>query len=144
MDLPPENEDLNFPDDSPCFGCSASHPTGLRLRFQRRGETIRSTHSIPDRFQGAPGIAHGGVVATMLDEVSCAVVAFLRGTYVVTGELSVRYRRPVLVEQEVTATARVTGEHPRYLIVEADLCCGDEVLAHSTGKFFPTERPTAP
>jgi uncharacterized protein (TIGR00369 family) len=141
MALPPENEEIGFPDEGGCFGCSKLNPHGLGLRFRRVGETIQSTYVIPERFHGAPGLAHGGIVATILDEVSCATVAFLRGSYVVTGELMVRYVRPCHVEQEVTASARITGEHRRYLIVEAEVMRDGELLARSSGKFFPVEAP---
>src|SRR5207302_5220204 len=64
--------ELRFPADGGCFGCSATHPDGLRLSFDRDGEAIVCRYTIPDRFHGAPGIAHGGIVATILDDVSCA------------------------------------------------------------------------
>ena len=139
----PEREELSFPNDGGCFGCSPSHPSGLRLTFRRQGDTLSSETAIPDRFHGAPGIAHGGIVATLLDEVSCAAVFFVRECFVVTGELTVRYLKPCPVEQVLAAHARITGEHARYLVVEAELCAGDVVLARSHGKFFPQTRTEA-
>jgi acyl-coenzyme A thioesterase PaaI-like protein len=131
-----DGEFLSFPADGGCFGCSAENPTGLQMRFRRRGDVITADYVVGERFHGAPGVAHGGIVATMLDEISCAVAMFTREVPVVTGELSVRYRRPCPVEVPVALTARITGAHPRYLVIEADLHHGDELLAHSTGKFF--------
>jgi acyl-coenzyme A thioesterase PaaI-like protein len=139
----PEDQELAFPNDGGCFGCSSSHPVGLRLRFRRAGDTISTDTVIADRFHGAPGIAHGGIVATILDEVSCAAVFFVRECFVVTGELSVRYQKPCPVEQPLEARARITGEYPRYLVVEAELRAGDVVLARSQGKFFPQTRTEA-
>jgi uncharacterized protein (TIGR00369 family) len=128
--------ELRFPMDGGCFGCSPSNPAGLRLAFRRRGDAVLTRYAIPERFHGAPGIAHGGIVATVLDEVSCATVFFLHDRPVVTGELAVRYHRPCPVGTVLEASARVTGEHPRYAVVEAELRDGDTVLARSTGKFF--------
>jgi uncharacterized protein (TIGR00369 family) len=137
MVLPPEGQDLRFPgDDGGCFGCSPSNPSGLRLCFQRDGQSIVARFTVPDRFHGAPGVCHGGIVATLMDEISCAVAVFIHERLVVTGELSVRYRRPCPVETPIELSARMTGEHPRYLTIEADIRRGGEVLAHSTGKFF--------
>jgi uncharacterized protein (TIGR00369 family) len=137
----PESDELRFPDDGGCFGCSPSNPIGLRLTFRRAGDAVASTHTIRDDFHGAPGIAHGGIVATLLDEVSCAAVHFLRGSYVVTGELSVRYHAPCPVGRPLTLTARpVAQTHPRYLVVEAEVHDGDVLVARSTGKFFPQQR----
>ena len=133
--------ELRFPNDGGCFGCSPSHPHGLQLTFERRGDAVVSRYVIPDRFHGAPRIAHGGVVATILDEVSCAAVFFVRESMVVTGELSVRYLKPCPVERPLEATARASGDHPRYAVVEAELRYGDVVLARSSGKFFYQVRP---
>lgn len=132
----PEDVDLPFPADGGCFGCSASNPIGLQMCFRRHGEMVYADFVVADRFHGAPGIAHGGIVATMLDEASCAGAVFIRDQRVVTGELAVRYRRPCPVETPIRLEARVTGEHPRYLVIEAQVSREGEVLAQSTGKFF--------
>src|SRR3990172_2633217 len=139
------NEDvaLTFPSDGGSFACSASNSAGLRLTFTRRGDSVRVRHTLAEHFQGAPGVAHGGIVATLLDEVSCAAVFFVRGQMVVTGELSVRYERPCPVGRALDLEAHVTGARPRYLIVEAVLCEDGQVLARSHGKFFPQARAEA-
>jgi len=138
----PEGEDLRFPGaDGGCFGCSETNPAGLHLRFRRAGETIVCRLSVPDRFHGAPGVCHGGIVATMMDEVSCAVAVFIRGRWVVTGELSVRYERPCPVEKPIDLRARVTAEHPRYLVIDAELRGAGELVARSSGKFFFVAEP---
>jgi acyl-coenzyme A thioesterase PaaI-like protein len=131
-------EELLFPfGDGGCFGCSKSNPHGLQLRFFRRGDEVAGVVRIPDRFHGAPGIAHGGIVATILDEFSCAAAVFLSGTRVVTGELQVRYERPCPVEREIEVRSRITSHsHARYLVVEAEIMQGGERLVRSSGKFF--------
>jgi acyl-coenzyme A thioesterase PaaI-like protein len=140
----PEHVELSFPDDGGCFGCSPTNPHGLQLRFRRVGEEIHARYTIPDAFHGAPGIAHGGIVATLLDEVSCAVVALALDRRVVTGELMVRYERPVPVEQSLDLVARVARrDHARYVVVDGEVRRGEARLARSTGKFFYQEH-TAP
>jgi acyl-coenzyme A thioesterase PaaI-like protein len=134
-------EPVSFPfDDAGCFGCSSRNPDGLQLEFARSETEIVGTYLVPDRFHGAPGVAHGGIVATILDEYSCAAAVFLRGKRVVTGELSVRYEQPCPVEKPLTIRSWVADEsHARYLVIEAQVSAGDEVLVRSTGKFFPQE-----
>jgi uncharacterized protein (TIGR00369 family) len=136
----PEDQEIVFPNDGGCFGCSPSNPIGLRLRFRRHGDTVVARHTIADRFHGAPGIAHGGIVATLLDETSCAAVFFVQERFVVTGELTVRYVRPCPVGTPLELRARATGAHPRYAVVEGEVRDGDVVVARSTGKFFFQER----
>jgi len=131
------DEPVVFPADGGCFGCSADNPDGLQMRFRRRGDVVVADHVVADRFHGAPGIVHGGIVATLLDEVSCAAAVFTRDGRVVTGELLIRYRRPCPVETPLALSARVVADdHPRYLVIDAELRCGDEVVAQSSGKFF--------
>jgi acyl-coenzyme A thioesterase PaaI-like protein len=141
----PENVDLRFPfDDGGCFGCSARNPAGLQLRFRRHGDRIVGTYSIDDRFHGAPGIAHGGIVATILDEFSCATAVFLLGIRVVTGELSVRYECPCPVERPLEISAHVIDtSHPRYVEIGAEIRSDGQRLVRSRGKFFAqaTDRP---
>ena len=136
----PEPERLLFPIDAGCFGCSPTSEAGLNLSFFRNGDEIHSLYSIPDRFHGAPGVAHGGIVATLIDEVSCATVFFSTDTGVVTGELTVRYLKPCPVERELLTRGKITDRsHDKYAIVECELTDGDELLARSSGKFFYSE-----
>jgi acyl-coenzyme A thioesterase PaaI-like protein len=144
MNTPAKQADeLFFPfGDGGCFGCSKSNGDGLHLRFFRSGDEVCATYTIPDRFHGAPGIAHGGIVATILDEFSCAAAVFLAGTRVVTGELRIRYERPCPVSRELRVRAHVANtSHARYLEVEAQIELDGERLAASSGKFFRRPLP---
>ena len=142
----PEDVEVTFPNDGGCFGCSPTHPSGLKLRFRRRGERVLSRYTIADRFHGAPGLAHGGIVATILDEISCAAVNLVTDRWVMTGELTVRYERPCPVEQPLDVVAAITDRtHSRYWIVEAELHRAGERVARSSGKFFlRADEPIAP
>ena len=141
----PEGVELSFPDDGGCFGCSPSNTNGIQLRFRRDGMRVRSRARIPDRFHGAPGVVHGGIVATVLDEVSCAAAVFVADRFVVTGELVVRYERPVPVDVSLELEAEIVAQtHPRYVEIAASVRDGATILARSTGKFFYQERHTQP
>ena len=141
----PEGLDLSFPEDGGCFGCSPSNAAGLRLRFRREGSRVRTTARIADHFHGAPGVVHGGIVATLLDEVSCAAAIFVADRRVVTGELTVRYERPVPVEEAIELVAELTARHhPRYAEITAEVRRDGTRLARSTGKFFYHDHEIAP
>ena len=141
----PEGVELRFPEDGGCFGCSPSNATGMQLKFRRAGMRVESHYRIPDHFHGAPGVAHGGIVATVLDEISCAAAVFLLDRFVVTGELVVRYHRPVPVEAPLELEAEIHSRaHARYVEVEARVRQDGALLARSLGKFFYQERPGRP
>ena len=84
-------------------------------------------------------------MATLLDEVSCAVAALVLDQRVVTGELSVRYEQPVPVEVPLVVVARAASQsHPRYVVVESEVRRDGARLTRGTGKFFyQHERPYA-
>ncbi len=132
---------LVFPfEDSGCFGCSPSNPDGLKLPFRREGDEIVATYTIEDRFHGAPGVAHGGIVASILDEFSCAAAVFVLGKRVVTGEIRVRFEAACPVESPLGIRARIASDkHPKYLVIEGEVHAAGHILARSTGKFFPRE-----
>ena len=141
----PEGVELTFPEDGGCFGCSPTNEFGLQLRFRREGTRVFATYRIPDRFHGAPGIAHGGIVAAILDEISCAAAVFVADRFVVTGELVIRYEAPVPVETPIELEAEITSRaHARYAEIGATIRCSGAGLARSTGKFFYQERRSQP
>lgn len=128
------------PDDAyyHCFGCGPGHPTGLRVRCFRIDDGVLSPILVPRHYEGPPGAAHGGIVAAYLDEVLAGAVVSTTGCIAVTGELTVRYVRPVPLETPLVGRGRVTGRHGRYVDAEGgieDLTTAD-VLATARGRFF--------
>lgn len=105
-----------------CFVCGVHNPFGLHLAFYEGepGETTAEV-TIPEQYQGYPGVVHGGIVAAMLDEVSArAMLGDGAPRFMVTVKMSVRYRRPVPVGKRLIikghagqvkgSVAYVTGE----------------------------------
>ena len=104
---------MEFQDNHRCFVCGKHNPDGLHLDFEPEGLSgVRTIYVIPERFQGFAGIAHGGILSTILDE--CMVnTLWLRGITAVTARLEVRLRRPVSVGERVTFRAEVVRESAR-------------------------------
>jgi acyl-coenzyme A thioesterase PaaI-like protein len=113
---------MEFQDNHRCFVCGQHNPDGLHLEFELEGISgVRTTCVIPERFQGFAGIAHGGILATILDECMVNTV-WLRGSSAVTARLEVRLRRPAGVGERVTFHAEIVRESSR----------GFEVTSHAT------------
>ncbi len=87
-----------------CFGCGAG--AGLHVSAHREGEDIVSTHTFGEQHSGAPGIAHGGLVAALVDEL-LGYVVWLRHEPAVTRTLELEYRQPVLVGVSYDLRARI-------------------------------------
>ena len=109
-----------------CFGCSASNRDGLQMRFRTLpGGHVESHTVVRDSFCGVDGVVHGGIQATLLDEVMgvAAQLALPDGASTapcVTAELALTFRQPV-PSGRVVARARVVKRHGADLYVHAEL-----------------------
>lgn len=114
-----------------CFGCGGDQPHGLHVQA-RAGEDVSVTAEFTVRpaHQGAPGLAHGGVLTTALDETLGALNWMLR-TIAVTGRLETDFRRPVPVGTTLYLEARVTA------------VAGRKIYAAATGRTGGFDGPVA-
>jgi acyl-coenzyme A thioesterase PaaI-like protein len=95
-----------------CFVCGRDNPLGLKARFvaDREAGEVRAEVSIPEPFNGYPGVAHGGVVTALLDEAMARSV-LLEGGFddlLVTARLEVAFRRPTPTGTPLTVIGRLT------------------------------------
>jgi acyl-coenzyme A thioesterase PaaI-like protein len=119
-----------------CFACGHRNESGLKLIFRREGERIIADYMPSERYQGFPGVLHGGILATMLDETMSRTGA-LRREWLMTGKLDIRYRRPAPIDQPL----RVWGEIARERAGAVDAIGAVEltdgtVLAEARGMFM--------
>ncbi|HID89083.1 MAG TPA: PaaI family thioesterase [Anaerolineae bacterium] len=100
------------PSSRMCFVCGVQNPIGLKLAFYQDPEAgqVRATFTVPDVYQGYPGVVHGGIVAAVLDEVAGRAVMLHRPGeegLMVTLRLTIRYRHPTPTETPLTAVGWV-------------------------------------
>ena len=90
-----------------CYGCGRDNDRGLGLRF--RVEDGRAVAEFtPEQFlQGFPGYMHGGGVATVLDE-AMGWAAYAAGVWAMTAKFTMRFRRPVPLQQQVRVSGWLT------------------------------------
>ena len=123
--------------DGRCFVCGPENPSGLQVSFvvdpEARSATARTRLSAD--YQGWAGIVHGGVIASLLDEV-CMYACRTLGDQMVTAELTVRYRSPLPVETEVELDARVVGTQKRLVLAEGRITAAGRVVAEADAKVF--------
>ncbi len=126
-----------------CFGCGTDNPSGLRLEFFETVDGVELEYAVPGHFEGAPGIVHGGIQATLLDEVLCVTAYAKGGTLVMTGELTVRYLRPAPTETPLRVSGRIVEDRGRSLVIEGAiaLTATGEELTRARGRFFKTPVP---
>lgn len=119
-----------------CFACGPRNAHGLQLDIRPTADGVEFIFAPPARFQGWDGIVHGGIVATLLDEL-IAWACSARGLDAVTGELTIRFRQPLPVERPARGIGRITGGKGRLLLGESRLL--DEsggLIAEASGKMM--------
>ncbi len=116
----------------PCFGCSQDHPIGFRLRFDREGDEVVTSFVPGDRYQGPPGIMHGGLVTTLVDEIGAWAVIGLLEKFGFTAQVQVKLKRPVRIGVAVEGRGRIARETSR--IVHAGVTLTQEGVTVCTGE----------
>jgi len=120
-----------------CFGCGGDNTGGMKLTFEQDNvnRKIVGRFVLGERYQGGGGFAHGGIIATLLDEAMGKVCRF-REVRAVTAELAVEYLKPVNVQSEIVVEGRETEQKGRNLFMTGEIRNGvGEVLARGKGRF---------
>jgi acyl-coenzyme A thioesterase PaaI-like protein len=119
-----------------CFACGELNEQGLHLQLHVTREGCWTELNLEPRFQGWESVAHGGIVATLLDEVMAWSVIG-RDTWGVTARMSIAYRKPVPVGRMIRAEGRVVEDRRRMFRTAGrviDMTTG-ETLADAEGTF---------
>ena len=121
---------------SGCFGCGDLNPRGLKLAFHLEdGVAVAEFDPDPD-YCGYPGLMHGGLVATILDE-AMGWASRGQGVWTMTARMQVRFRRPVPLTRRLRVSARVTKQRRRLVEARAELRDdGGTLLAEGEGAFL--------
>ena len=120
-----------------CFGCGGDNAGGMKLTFEQDNvnRKIVGRFVLGKRYEGGGGFAHGGIIATLLDEAMGKVCRF-REVRAVTAELTVEYLKPVNVQSEIVVEGREMEQKGRNLFMTGEIRDGaGEVLARGRGRF---------
>ncbi len=121
-----------------CFGCGRDNPDGMRLKFFIDGDTRRTfcKFKLTRRYQGPPGHAHGGIIATILDEAMGKVNKF-RNVLALTKQMDVEYVKPVPLGKTLTVIGHESHVRGRRHVNVAEITNeAGEVLARGKGLFI--------
>jgi len=124
-----------------CFVCGQQNPFGLHLVFQQEAESIFADFQPRIEHQGFPGVIHGGIIASVLDE-ALGRTSLLGGhpVWTMTGRLEVRYRRSVPFGPLLRVRATLVNERRKMLQASGRLTLAEDegiVLAEASGVFLP-------
>jgi len=111
------------------------NPIAPPLQISIDGDTIVGRVTLGRAFEGAPGCAHGAVIAGAFDQV-LALVNVHVGHPAMTGTLTIKYRRPTPLYKELRFVARTDRVEGRKVLASATLHVGDTLVAESEGLFI--------
>ena len=125
-----------------CFGCGLANLFGLQLEVEPDGERrVKGRFFVKQDHQGPPGFAHGGVIATALDEAMALLVHDAR-VPALTRRLELDLLGPAPVGSFATVSAWIESEEGRRMDLSAELRDErDEVLARAHAIFVRVETP---
>ncbi|MFB6290747.1 MAG: PaaI family thioesterase [Candidatus Bipolaricaulia bacterium] len=116
-------------EDNRCFGCG-NNPIGLKLEFEREEEWVVAKTELDDLYQGFKNSAHGGIIATLLDEASAWATMDATGRVSPSYELQCEFLKPVPLEEEVTVRAKVVSKRHGIVKTKAEIKGNeDKILA---------------
>lgn len=128
-----------------CVVSGTANPMGIAIDVRREGDEAVADFNLGAAFEGAPKRAHGGIVAAIFDDVMGYVLVVHR-TPAFTGRLTVNYRAPVPMGQDMTVRARLAQRSGRKLTMTAQMTLASDpehpVICDAEGLFIaiPPER----
>jgi uncharacterized protein (TIGR00369 family) len=129
--------------DHHCFACGAANPIGMRLRIEIGHGVARTSWVAGEDYVGWSDKLHGGIIATLLDEVM-AWAPSSYDSWAVTAEMTVHFRSPAAPGEELHAIGRVVERRRRIYDVAGEVRGPDDrLIAEGTGRYLgatPSEK----
>jgi uncharacterized protein (TIGR00369 family) len=119
-----------------CFACGSLNVHGLHLELHAGADRCWTELTLGERFEGWEGMAHGGIVCTILDEVMAWALVD-HDVWAVTARMNVEFRKPVTIGRPLRAEGRVLEVRRRLVTAEGVVLDADDgtLLARAEGTF---------
>jgi uncharacterized protein (TIGR00369 family) len=121
-----------------CFVCGTDNPGGLNLALAREGNKVTLRFTPGRTHRGFSRAIHGGITASLLDEVVGVACGLRSDSKCATAELNVSYRRPLLEGVEVRAEGWYVRRQGRFVFGAGQLVDANGLtIATARGRFVP-------
>ncbi len=132
------------PNSQMCFVCGVANIAGLKIRFYSMEDHVEAIVFFTDNYQGFPGITHGGIIASALDEMMGRVGLLKENSkrLFVTAKMELKYRHSVPLNTPITLKGFLVKDRGRIIVARAEAVLPDGTVAvESTGTMmeFPAE-----
>ncbi|WP_018178363.1 PaaI family thioesterase [Jongsikchunia kroppenstedtii] len=127
------------PHNPTCFGCGPESPTGLHMTAVA-GDRIdcSATFTVEPKFEGGPGVIHGGILSTAFDEAMGLCLKLMR-VIAVTAHLEIDFAKPILLGTELRFESEVLGQVGRKLYSQSIAYSGDVEVARAHALFITVQ-----
>ena len=130
---------MELPHTRSCFVCGSQNPHGLKMRFHLEGEIVTARFRPAQEHIGFQNVVHGGIAATILDEIMVWACAAGTKHFAYCAELNIRYRHALEPGAEYTVQARLLeNKRNKFFVAAGEIysCAGDKMTV-GTGKYMP-------
>ena len=130
---------LELPHTAGCFVCGRENPLGLRLCSFVDTDTGNARTTFTPRLEhiGFENIIHGGILATLVDELMVWTAIWASGKACVAAELSLRFVRKAEPNQQLEAIASITRNRSRLIETSAEVKACETLICTATAKYIP-------
>ena len=128
-----------------CFACAPSNPFGLKMEFYEDGDDIVSLWTPGDNYQGWLDTLHGGIQATLMDEIGGWIIARKFQTSGMTTNLNIKYKKPIPTGKNVTIEirGRVKEVKRMFVFIEAEIRYDGEVRSSAEMTYYTFSKDIA-
>jgi acyl-coenzyme A thioesterase PaaI-like protein len=134
-----------FIDNDFCFACGGKNPLGLHLDFYRDGVAFLTRVLPKPHWQGFARVVHGGIQSTIIDDLMSNHLFRIKGVWTATADLTLRFRRPVPLDQELLFASRVESNHGKVWTMSGTCVLAAEPnaqpLTTAAGRFVEVAAP---
>jgi len=112
-----------------CFACDPRNPFGLKMEFYMDGDDVYSEWQPQKNFQGYQTVLHGGIQATLIDEIACWILLIKLNTAGVTSRINIKYLKPVYTDEgRIKLKASLKSMKRNIAIAYVELFDAEDVL----------------
>jgi uncharacterized protein (TIGR00369 family) len=132
---------IDLPYSKSCFVCGSRNPIGLKLRFRTDGAIVQARFTPEAAHNGFINVTHGGLLATVLDEVMVWGCAVRTKKFSYCAEMTVRYVSPARPGTVIIAEGKLVENKRERIYLASGVLKGEDgsVICTSTGKYMPVK-----
>lgn len=121
-----------------CFGCAPGNPYGLKMEFYEDGDDIVCLWTAGNNYQGWLDTLHGGIQATLMDEIAAWVIARKLQTTGMTTAMNVKYRTPITTgeNEQIQVRAHIREIKRNFAFIEVVIIYKNKVCSEAELTFF--------